>query len=146
MKTCLLLEDVPEASEWLARAVAASFPGIEVAMAASRLDEARKNAGIELAEALNNYKAAEESLPIAKETLEKAGQSLELFRPLYRQGRQSVLEVLRAQASVLQAEAGYYETLYKINLYHAQTLLASETLDGAAIKEMSDKLGKQSDQ
>ncbi|OIN99754.1 MAG: hypothetical protein AUJ51_12200 [Elusimicrobia bacterium CG1_02_56_21] len=118
----------------------------EASMAASRLEGARRQASIELAEALNNYKAAEESLPIAKETLEKAGQSLELFRPLYRQGRQSVLEVLRAQASVLQAEAGYYETLYKINLYHAQTLLASETLDGAAIKEMSDKLGKQSDQ
>ncbi|MDO9226845.1 MAG: response regulator transcription factor [Pseudomonadota bacterium] len=40
MKTCLLLEDVPEASDWLARAVAASFPGIEVATTAS-LAEAR---------------------------------------------------------------------------------------------------------
>lgn len=40
MKTCLLLEDVPEASEWLASAVRASFPGIEVASAAS-LAEAR---------------------------------------------------------------------------------------------------------
>jgi hypothetical protein len=52
-----------------------------------------------------------------------------------------VLEVLRAKASVLQAVAAYYETLYKLNLYHAQTLLASETLDAAAIKEMSEKLG-----
>lgn len=40
MKTCLLLEDVPEARDWLARAVAASFPGIEVATTAS-LAEAR---------------------------------------------------------------------------------------------------------
>ena len=114
----------------------------EASMAASRVEEARKQASIELAEALNNYAAARESLPVAKETLEKAAKSLELFRPLYRQGRQSVLEVLRAQASVLQAEAAYYETIYKLNLYHAQTLLASETLDGAAIKEMSEKLGK----
>ncbi|OGR41269.1 MAG: hypothetical protein A2X35_07715 [Elusimicrobia bacterium GWA2_61_42] len=113
----------------------------ETAAAASRLDEARKQASLEVAEALNNYKAAKENLPIARETLEKARQSLELFRPLYRQGRQSVLEVLRAQASVLQAEAHYYETLYKLNLYHAQTLLASETLDAGAVKEISDKLG-----
>ncbi|HAT72274.1 MAG TPA: hypothetical protein DCS63_05610 [Elusimicrobia bacterium] len=113
----------------------------EASAASSRLDEARKQAAAELSEALGNYKAAKESLPIARETLAKASQSLELFRPLYRQGRQSVLEVLRAQASVLQAEANYYETLYKLNLYHAQTLLASETLDAAAIKEMSDKLG-----
>lgn len=40
MKTCLLLEDVPEARDWLARAVAASFPGIEIATTAS-LAEAR---------------------------------------------------------------------------------------------------------
>ena len=112
----------------------------ETAMARGRLDEARRNAGIEVAEALSNYNAAVDGLPVAKETVEKAKQSLELFRPLYRQGRQSVLEVLRAQASVLQAEAAYYETLYKLNLYHAQALLASETLDAAAVKEISDKL------
>jgi len=113
----------------------------EASMAQSRLDEARKQAKVETEEALNNYQAAAESLPIARETLAKARQSYELFVPLYRQGRQSVLEVLRAKASVLQAEAAYYETLYKLNLYHAQTLLASETLDAAAIKEMSEKLG-----
>jgi len=114
----------------------------EVSMAASRLDEARKQASLEVAESLNDYDAAKESLPVAKETLEKAEQSLELFRPLYRQGRQSVLEVLRAQASVLQAEAAYYETLYKLSLYHAQLLLASETLDAAAVAEISEKLGR----
>ena len=113
----------------------------ETSMAQSRLAEARKQAGVETREALNNYQAAVEVLPIARETLAKARQSYELFVPLYRQGRQSVLEVLRAKASVLQAEAAYYETLYKLNLYHAQTLLASETLDAAAIKEMSEKLG-----
>lgn len=113
----------------------------ETAMARSRADEARRQAGLELAEALNNYAAARETLPVAAETAEKARQSLELFRPLYRQGRQSVLEVLRAQASVLQAEAYRAETIYKLNLFRAQALLAAETLDEAAIKEMSDKLG-----
>ena len=114
--------------------------GAEAAMAQSRLDEARLQVSIEVAEALNNYSAAKESLPVAKETLEKARQSLELFRPLYRQGRQSVLEVLRAQAAVLQAEAAYYETIYKLHLYHAQARLASETLDAAAVKEISAAL------
>jgi DNA-binding NarL/FixJ family response regulator len=40
MKTCLLLEDVPEASEWLTLAVRASFPDIAVT-ATSSLAEAR---------------------------------------------------------------------------------------------------------
>ena len=123
---------------WFAKRDAARA---EASMASSRADEARRQADIELAEALNNYKAASESLPVARETVEKARQSLELFRPLYRQGRQSVLEVLRAQASVLQAEASYYETLYKLNLYRAQALLAAEALDAGAIKQLSDKLG-----
>lgn len=113
----------------------------ESAMADGRVREARRQASIELAEALSNYAAARDGLPVAQETVEKARKSLELFRPLYRQGRQSVLEVLRAQASLLQAEAGYYETLYKLNLYRAQALLASETLDAAAVKDISDRLG-----
>ena len=114
----------------------------QAAMAAARLDEARRQASVEVMDSLNNFAAARESLPVAKETVEKARQSLELFRPLYRQGRQSVLEVLRAQAAVLQAEAGYYETLYKLNLYHAQALLAAEKLDAAAVAEMSSKLSR----
>ncbi len=112
----------------------------EASMAASRADEAKKQAAVELSEALNNYNSALETLPVTKETVEKARQSLELFRPLYRQGRQSVLEVLRAQASVLQAEAAYYQDLFKLNLYRAQALLASETLDAAAVKDISGKL------
>ena len=114
----------------------------EAAMAKSRADEARKQAGVKLAEAHCNYQTALDSLPVAKETVDKARPSLELFRPLYRQGRQSVLEVLRAQAALMQAEAGYYETLYKLNLYHAQELLAAEALDAAAVKDMSAKLSK----
>jgi outer membrane protein len=114
--------------------------GAEAAMAASRAAEARRQAALDVTEAFENYKAAKESLPVAKETVEKAQQSLELFRPLYRQGRQSVLEVLRAQAAVLQAQAEYYQAVYKLHLYHAQTLLASETLDAAAITDMSAKL------
>jgi len=40
MKTCLLLEDVPEASDWLTRAIHASFPDITV-VATACLAEAR---------------------------------------------------------------------------------------------------------
>lgn len=40
MKTCLLLEDVPEVQEWMAMVIGASFPGIRVDIAGS-LAEAR---------------------------------------------------------------------------------------------------------
>ncbi|HOI41794.1 MAG TPA: TolC family protein, partial [Elusimicrobiales bacterium] len=70
-------------------------------------------------------------------THEKARQSLELFRPLYRQGRQSVMEVLRAEQAVLEAKSAYYENLFKINLFYAQLRLASETLDDKAVSEIA---------
>jgi len=38
MKTCLLLEDVPEARDWLTRAIRASFPDIAVVAATSLAD------------------------------------------------------------------------------------------------------------
>lgn len=41
MKTCLLVEDVPEAAEWLARALESTFPGIALYRAAN-LAEARQ--------------------------------------------------------------------------------------------------------
>lgn len=41
MKTCLLVEDVPEATEWLTQAVTATFPGILLRHAAN-LAEARQ--------------------------------------------------------------------------------------------------------
>lgn len=109
----------------------------EISSAENKLSETYKQAKIELTEAYRNYYTAKENLPIAKETVEKAQKSYDLFLPLYRQGRQSVLEVLRAKATLLQAQANYYETIYKIHLYYAQILLATERMNMENIKEIS---------
>jgi outer membrane protein TolC len=114
-------------------------------MSEIRLQEAQKQAIIEATEAWNNYTTTIENIKIAKETLKKARQSLEIFLPLYRQGRQSVLEVLRAKASVLQAEASYYENIYKLHLFYAKLLLTEEKLNEQAVEEMSLKLSYVSD-
>lgn len=97
----------------------------------------RRQAAGEVAAAWQNYMGAVESARDAALTHEKARQSLELFRPLYRQGRQSVMEVLRAERAVLEARAAWYENLFKINLFYAQLRLASETLDGSAVAEIA---------
>lgn len=97
----------------------------------------RRQAAGEVAAAWQNYMGAVESARDAALTREKARQSLELFRPLYRQGRQSVLEVLRAERAALEAGAAWYENLFKINLFYAQLRLAAETLDGSAVAEIA---------
>ncbi|MDT8285822.1 MAG: TolC family protein [Elusimicrobiales bacterium] len=97
----------------------------------------RRQAAREVASAWQNYMGAVESARDAALTHEKARRSLELFRPLYRQGRQSVMEVLRAEQSVLEAKAAWYENLFKINLFYAQLRLASETLDTSVVAEIA---------
>ncbi len=114
--------------------------GAEAEAAANRAAASARGARIELAEARAGYESALAALPVARATVDKARQSYELFRPLYRQGRQSVLEVLRARAALLEAEAGYSEQLYKLHLYRAAALLAAERLDGAAINGMASAL------
>ncbi|KAF0125806.1 MAG: tolC [Elusimicrobia bacterium] len=112
--------------------------------ASARLDQQRAGtAGLrrqtagEVASAWQNYMGAVESARDAALTHEKARKSLDLFRPLYRQGRQSVMEVLRAERAVLEAKAAWYENLFKINLFYAQLRLASETLDTSAVGEIA---------
>ncbi|MEF3279854.1 MAG: TolC family protein [Elusimicrobiota bacterium] len=112
----------------------------ETFIAREKLLEAKKQAIIDANESLINYKIAKKNIDIAKQTTEKAKQSLALLLPLYRQGRQSVLEVLRAQSMVMQSEASYYESLYKIHLFYAKILLVAEELNENTISEISDKL------
>ncbi len=94
----------------------------------------------ELDLACSSYQTAVKGLTPAKNTMEKAENSLDLFRPLYRQGKQSIMEVLRAENSLFQAKAAYYETLYKTNLFYLQTLFNAEKLDEKAITKVEENL------
>jgi len=87
------------------------------------------------------YRGACESLPIAKDMVEKAEESLRLFRPLYREGRQSIMEVLRAEEGVARAQAAFLEGLYGVRAGKARLLLAAGSLDGQAVKELEKGLG-----
>jgi len=59
--------------------------------------------------------------------------SLKRFWPLYREGRQSILEVLRAEAGLADAQAGYWGTLYEVHQGYAGLLLAAGALDAEGI-------------
>ena len=78
---------------------------------------------------------------ISRDMRDKAALSLELFMPLYRQGRQSIIEVLRAEAALLEAEAAYLEAVYKTHLYYARTILESEKISGETLAPVAAALG-----
>ena len=115
----------------------------QAALEASRAETqgAREGVRIEVGQVYQGYRGACESLPIAKDMVEKAEESLRLFRPLYREGRQSIMEVLRAEEGMARAQAAFLEGLYGVRAGKARLLLAAGSLDGQAVKDLEKGLG-----
>jgi outer membrane protein TolC len=114
----------------------------QASLEASRAEtqRAQEAVRIEVSQVYQSYKGVRESLPIAKDTLDKATQSLELFRPLYREGRQSIMEVLRAEEGMAKAQSAYLESLYRLHAGRARLLLAAGSLDGPAVRDIEQGL------
>ncbi|MEW6012550.1 MAG: TolC family protein, partial [Elusimicrobiota bacterium] len=104
-------------------------------------DEVRKISD-EIEKTYSDMLSAYESMKIAKNAVLNAENSLELFKPLYRQGKQSIMEVLRAESNLLQAKASYYEAIFKYNLFYAKLRYLTQTLDERFIKDLTDKISE----
>ncbi len=79
-------------------------------------------------------------LPELTESLARARQSLEQAQPLYREGRQSVMEVLRAEEAVARLEEMRLETLYQLRSQWASLRAAQGRLDDEAVAVLSRSL------
>ncbi len=102
-----------------------------------------EKARIEVLQSLRQYQGAVASLPKAKETVEKAQKSLELFRPLYREGRQSIIDVLRAEEGLMRAQSAYLGTLFQLHAGYAQLQMASGALDDQAVARIDQQLKRE---
>ena len=98
---------------------------------------------IEVSQAYEAYQGALAGLPIAKDTQERADKSLELFRPLYHSGRQSIIEVLRAEEGSARAQSSYLQALLYVHISYLQLQAATGSLDNKAIAEVSQELEAQ---
>lgn len=87
------------------------------------------------------YESAKAALPAAREAVENAQKSLELFKPLFRQGRQSVLEVVRAEAALMSARSSLAEITFKLHFYYAASLFMAGEFDQTAADTISAALG-----
>lgn len=103
------------------------------------LDE---RARMEILQSVRAYEGARDALPWAIDTVDRARQSLELFRPLYREGRQSILDLLRAEEALARAESLRLETLSELHLSRARALAAAGVLDEASVAALSAALEK----
>lgn len=117
------------------------------ARAAARVEASRATAKdyeervrVEVARAREAFEGAAAGLPTVEWTLEQARKSLELFRPLYRQGRQSVMEVLRAEDALAQAQDAHLTSMFHLHAGYARLMLATGGLDDAVVKEIEERL------
>jgi outer membrane protein TolC len=111
--------------------------------ARNQKQEVEESIRLEVIEALNGYEGARAGLPMVQEAARQSEKSLELFRPLYREGRQSILEVLRAEEGLARAQTALLENLYRIHFGYARLRLATGTLETAAVREIQDRLEAQ---
>ncbi|MBL0059228.1 MAG: TolC family protein [Elusimicrobia bacterium] len=119
----------------------------ETALAASRAGDQRRAAleervRLEILQSLRRYEGISDALPSLERTVDLAEKSLNLFRPLYREGRQSILDVLRAEESLARAESLRLEALAQLHLQRARTLAAAGVLDEGALAALSAALEK----
>jgi len=106
----------------------------------SMTDERAETVRVEVAAARAGFAGVAASLPTMRWTREQASKSLELFRPLYKEGRQSVMEVLRAEDALAQAEDAYLQTLYYLHAGYARLMLAAGGLDHGTVSIIAGNL------
>ncbi len=111
---------------------------------ASRDFAAREREAVEIdvRQAYAAYQAAVDSLPAARDALERAQQSLRLFHPLYREGRQSILDVMRAQQGQVEARQAYLQTLFAVHAGYARLEASAGELDPAAVARLQAALSE----
>jgi len=99
--------------------------------------ELEESIRIEVAQAYDAYQGALAALPVAKDTLDRAAKSLDLFRPLYHSGRQSIIEVLRAEEGLAKAQTAYLQALFQAHTSYLRLQATAGSLDEKAIDQVS---------
>ncbi len=94
----------------------------------------------EVIETLEGYQGSALALPILAQTLKRAQKALALVGPLYREGRQSIVEALRAEEGETAAQKALLQDSFGIHLGYARILLSVGDLNAEGIKKIAWRL------
>jgi outer membrane protein TolC len=111
-----------------------------VQAAGARADAAGQTARADTVQAFTIWKAAVRTLPTLEDAESAADRALNLFRPLYREGRQSLLDVLRAEDGLARAQTARLETLAEIHRGYARLHFAAGVLSDDTVRDMDARL------
>lgn len=89
-----------------------------------------------------NDRAAREALPLLKDGLAEAKSSLELLRPLYREGRQSVLDLLKGEEALALSWQAVWQGVCNVHRAFAALCQASGGLEDADLQLIQDHFSR----
>jgi outer membrane protein TolC len=99
-------------------------------------DQARQ----EVTAAYHTLQGALEQMPWVQQGVVQAKTSLDLFRPLYREGRQSLLDVVKAEDALARMESHRTELLYGVHRGYAHLMRVIGGLDSTALRRIQSEL------
>lgn len=120
-------------------------PRVDRAEAAAAEADARRRGAedqvrVEVAQAAAAYRGLADALPELRRMREHARESLDRVRPLYKEGRQSVLDVLRAEEALARSEDAVLTAEAGLHAAYARVLRASGRLDAEAVRLIAARL------
>ncbi len=77
----------------------------------------------------NLYSAAAERLPLGVDSAAEAKNALDMFKKLYRSGRQSIADLMQGEMMLVQARSGLDQTYFDLRAGYARLLWASGQLE-----------------
>ncbi|MDD5022230.1 MAG: TolC family protein [Endomicrobiaceae bacterium] len=104
----------------------------------SKLASMGEQVTIEVTNAYTNYKASVRALNEMRNSYEQAQKSVKMMRVLYRQGRVSVIDMLRAEEQLLSVQTAFFKTVYNMNMAYASLMAVSGQLSLDTVQTIND--------
>jgi len=89
-----------------------------------------------------HYRTTRDNLPVMRQMLEDARQAVELMRPLYREGKKSIVDLLQIRFSYVNVAKEYYTVLTDSTASRTRLLFLSGQLDEAKLRDVVTASGK----
>lgn len=106
--------------------------------AGAKLSSIGEQVTIEVTNAYTNYKASGRALNEMRNSRDQALKSVKMMRVLYRQGRVSVIDMLRAEDQLLSAQTAFFKTVYNMNMAYASLMAVSGQLSLDTVETIND--------
>lgn len=97
---------------------------------------------IEVTNAYTNYKSSLKALNQMRNSRDQALKSVKMMRVLYRQGRVSVIDMLRAEDQLLSSQSAFYKTVYNMNMAYISLMAVSGQLSLDTVQTINDLNGE----